>query len=103
MVTIVIWIALFVGFGVLRIADAHTTSAIAKVHNISVCTLGLYLRGSRDRSLASAADRSQSPSVRARARGAIPDLNILIASQVTYPPTFDCSRLIKQTAQGHSG
>lgn len=100
-VTIVIWIVVFAGVGILRLADAHTTRAVAHVHNISACTLGVYLRGQRDRSQASAADTSQSPSVRARARGAIPDLNVLISSQIPYPASYDCSRVITQRAQGH--
>lgn len=99
---IVLWVATFVGFGVVRINDARTASAVARVHNISACSLGIYLVGARDRALATSVDQTVSDAVRKRAAGSIIDLNILIASQVTYPANYDCSRLIRQVAQGHA-
>lgn len=102
MVAIIAWIVLTTATGVILIVEAHTNDAIARVHNISACSLSVYLQGTRDRQLAAAADASLSASARARARGSITDLNVLIASQVTYPTHFNCGALLKQLAQGHS-
>lgn len=98
---VLLWVVLVAGFGFLQISQAETLRLIAKRGNQSACTLGLYLRQARDRALQTKDDHSQSESARARARSSIPQLNVLISSQVTYPANFDCSKLIKQLGQGH--
>lgn len=99
---IVVWAVVVAGFGFLALSSAHTNAALAKAHNFSACTLGLYLRETRDRQLAVETDPSQSASAQARARDSIPGLNQLIASQVTDPSTYDCAKLLPQLAQGHA-
>lgn len=103
MITIVLWIVLLVGGGILYISVTHANDAVARVHNQSACTLRKFIAGARDRALATAADPSQSESARSRARQSIADSEVLIASQVTIPKTFDCTKLFKQIAQEHVG
>jgi hypothetical protein len=97
---LVTWIGVAAVIGTLHIADARSQAGLRKVHNISTCSLKAYLVGVRDRQLATSVNASD-PTVRTQARGSIPDLNTIIATQVPYPQNFDCSKLLVQIAQGH--
>lgn len=101
MVTIVLWIVLVAGAGFLHLSDAHSNQATAHAHNIEACSLRLYITGVRDRQLDSANDLTLSPSARARAAGSLVGLDTILAAQVTSPKNFDCTKLLKQIAQGH--
>lgn len=98
-ITVAVWLALLIGGGVYAITISRANEAVARVHNISACTLRSYLSGVRVRQIQTADDPTQSKSARQRSEEAIKGIDTLLSSQVTTPEHFNCDKLLKSLAQ----
>lgn len=109
-VTIVAWIVLLVGGGILHLSDAHTSAkidksskegiaALQRIHNAEACTLRIVVGGIRDRSVKTSKDMTQTASARQRAKDSLPELKFILDGQVTSPPNVNCQVLLKKIAQ----
>lgn len=96
---IVLWLVLLVGGGISVFTITKSQEAVARVHNISACTLRSYLTSVRTRQQATADDTTLSAPARKRARDSLKGIDVLIGSQVTTPKNFDCPKLLRELAR----
>lgn len=97
-VVVLVW---FVGTIMGGVAVYYTSSYLADRqsreirhdHNALICVLRSLVIPGRARSIQSALDKTQSDSVRARARNAVKTDDIILASLLTIPRNFDCATL----------
>lgn len=98
---IFLWILLLVGGGISVFTITRSQEAVARVHNISACTLRSYLTGVRARQEQTAHDTTLSAPARKRALSSISGIDTLLGSQVTTPENFNCTKLLADLAKHH--
>lgn len=76
--------------------DRAQNSLVRLSHNSIVCVTRPYLIAARDRAAASAADTSQSATVRARAHAAQVSSQVFLNGLITIPIDYDCAPLLKK-------
>lgn len=104
-VTIVFWMVLLIGGGLLYLSQAHSSDELnrvekadqqrlALIHNASACSLKTFFEVALKTNTLSAADSAIAPSIRARSRVTIRELRPLIAGQITEPSDLDCKAFL---------
>lgn len=97
-VTIVVFMAIVIGFGFLHFSDAAATRKVTSAHNAEACTLRSLINGLRGRAVQASKDQASSAASRTRALNSLPGYDTLLAGQVTQPVTLNCKALLAKLA-----
>lgn len=97
-VTIVVLMAIVIGFGFLHFSDAAATRKVTAAHNAEACTLRSLIDGLRGRAVQASVDQAASAASRKRALDSLPGYDTLLAGQVTQPRNLDCKVLLAKLA-----